>query len=556
MRHPTISSDYETIRLKWPSWLPKICPHCQSSIKYRYADNGKLVHTLTGVINQIITYYVCTNENCPYFHQPFCPFPRYDYGERSYGADVFREIAEELLLYRSSIESIYLKLTTRYTLKISKRTVSRICDDILNLKAYQIDQNTKSMLEENPCIVLGIDGQDPGKNGKSLWLFMDLLTNRVIFTCVVDSINHVILHGMIEQIKAEYDVEILGFVSDKQNLLVKCCAMFYEDIPHQFCQYHFRRNTWNHLEMLDSNIFLPLKKILSKLYIHTANATVTVHFEGLGNRSVREVFAPIDQDFQKMLKMRNKTFKQLRGLWLYQTVKKYIQGMQLQAKKMDPSLRITIIFKRTYEVISAKLEKLTPFYTELVTIYPFFGEITEILNQTELKGIEQQVLLDEVYKRVWSQAQHLGLEKDLENLRSFLPKKNTKACEVLGEWCRLWQSYRTGLFQYEKFPQQLRTNNPCEQGFGKQKQAIYRRSAKKEVGYMVETRGEAYLRITHCTTEELKNDICQEYSLALMQTLREKQQERIVSRTKLWRTASAAYLGYETLLKMSLMPIS
>lgn len=126
---------------------------------------------------------------------------------------------------------------------------------------------------------------------------------------------------------------------------------------------------------------------------------------------------------------------------------------------------------------------------------------------------------------------------------------------MLGEWCRLWVSYRTGLFQYEKFSQPFRTNNPCEQGFGKEKQAIYRRSAKKEVGYMIETRGEAFLRITHCTTEELRNDICHEYSLALIRTLREQQQEKIVSRTKLWRTASADYLGYEALLKMSLMPV-
>jgi hypothetical protein len=169
----------------------------------------------------------------------------------------------------------------------------------------------------------------------------------------------------------------------------------------------------------------------------------------------------------------------------YQTVKKYVQGMQQQAKKMDPSLRVTIIFKRTYEGIIAKLEKLTPYYTELVTIYPFFSEITELLNQTEVKGIEQQVLLDEVYKRVWSQAQHLGLEKDLVNLRSFLPKKTTKACEMLGEWCRLWQSYRTGLFQYEKFPQQLRTNNLCEQGFGKEKQAREASNLSKIYQYLV-----------------------------------------------------------------------
>ena len=91
--------EYETIRLRWPSWLPKKCPHCQSSVQYRYADNGKRVHTLTGIVNQITTYYVCTKDSCAYSRQPFCPELRLDYGERIYGSDVFREIVEDFFFF-------------------------------------------------------------------------------------------------------------------------------------------------------------------------------------------------------------------------------------------------------------------------------------------------------------------------------------------------------------------------------------------------------------------------------------------------------------------------
>jgi len=549
MQYPSKSSEYETHRLKWPDWLPRVCPQCQAKVKFKYADNGKKIHTLYGIVYQIVCFYSCTDEKCSLYQQPFNPNPRFDYSERYYGADVFREISEEFLLYKSSINSIYLKLKEKFNVSISERTVARICDDILNLKAYSIDQNTKAMLQGNSMVLLGLDGQDPGKNGKALWIFMDVLRNRVLYTWIVDSINYQRLHEVIEEITAEYGIKLMGFVSDKQNTIVKCCKTYYPDIPHQFCQYHFLRNTWNHLETLDSNLFLSLKKVLNSLYIHKANSTAKIHFEGIGKRSVREMFQPVEKDFQTMLKIRNKTFKQLRGFWLYVQLKEYTENMREQAKKMDNSLRIIKIFNRTWKAILEELDKYSSIFRQISVIQPLFVEVFHILNDSQAEWLEQQVMLDEIYDKIWKEAKTQGLRKNLSDLRSFLPRKSTKSFEVLGEWCRLWESYRPGLFQYRFFHEPIKTNNGCEQGFGKQKQAIYRRSAKKEVGYLVETRGEAYLRITHCTPEELREDIIQEYSKVLIQTLREKQQQKITERTKFWRTADFQYIGYQELLE-------
>jgi hypothetical protein len=545
MKYPTESEDYETHRLTWPTWLPHKCPFCNSAIQHLYADNGKKVHTLDGIIYQIINYYKCTNPQCISLQKPFNPHMRFDYGAREYGADVFRFIAEEFLLYDASISGIFKKLSKKYEVKISERTVARICDDILNLKAYQIDETTKTIIQKNSYILLAFDGQDPGKDGKALWLFMDALTGRVLHTVLLDCIDYTKLYGIIETILEKYNASLIGFVSDKQNTITKCCKTYYPEIPHQYCQYHFLSNTWNHLECLDSNIFLPIKKVLSKLYIHRASLTSKVYFEGRGEFTVREVFADMDRDFQVMIKARNKKFKYLRGLWLYGTLRNTCTDMKAYLERMDPTYRFTRIFSKTVTDIEKILKQTKIRYFEVQQLATTFEAIRVNLEDPTRVWIAQQVSLDDIYGELWVQAVSKGINDDFSKLRSFLPSKSRVFVEIMGEWCRLWESYRPGLFMYRYFLKPIRTNNGCESAFGQEKQKLIRRAAKMKVGHLIGTRGEAYLRITHCNNEELESDIVQEYSEAIIKELRNQQQNRISEITQYWHKKDKIYRGFE-----------
>ncbi|GAH88581.1 unnamed protein product, partial [marine sediment metagenome] len=62
---------------------------------------------------------------------------------------------------------------------------------------------------------------------------------------------------------------------------------------------------------------------MNGLYIHAANTNFKVYFENVGKVSVREAFENTDKELQMMLKVKNKTLKELRGTWLYETVEKY-----------------------------------------------------------------------------------------------------------------------------------------------------------------------------------------------------------------------------------------
>ena len=115
--------------------------------------------------------------------------------------------------------------------------------------------------------------------------------------------------------------------------------------------------------------------------------------------------------------------------------------------------------------------------------------------------------------------------------------------EILGEWYRLWKSYRNGLFEYYSFPELFKTNMVLEHSFSKEKQAIFNRVAKGNISHMVVTRGEDYLRIKHCTIEELEVDIVEQYSEEIMRQLRPKLRANIKEQTAKWRTKSRHYEG-------------
>jgi len=296
---------------------------------------------------------------------------------------------------------------------------------------------------------------------------------------------------------------------------------------------------------LDCNVYLPLRKTVNGLYIHAASKNTAVYFEGIGNLPVREVFKEVDADLQVMIKARNKTFKELRGVWLFEQLGAYVDKMDALARHMDPTFRFTIIFARTAAILRAKLEEVRDKYEEACLLFGLFGEIREELKDPGRSWLDQQDALDEIYRRIWTLARERGLDKERDEVRTFLPSKTKPLPDILGEWCRLWDSYKPGLFQYVHFSEPVRTNNDCENGFSTEKQRIYARAAKRQVGHLIETRGEAYLRLAFCEPEELEADLLEDYTDVLAWSLREEMQAKISARTEHWRVKDREYGGLE-----------
>lgn len=545
MKYRTYSMDYKTYRLRWPEGNPRRCPKCGADVTFAGCDAGKIVHTLEGPINQVRDLYACTNPACPLHHHWFNPHPRVEYGGRRFGADVFKLVAEEILTLRADAGQIFLRLKTKYGVRISQRTVERMCDDVLNLKAFQVDEVTRKMLLEDPRVVVVLDGEAADENtGRGLWLFLDAIRNRVLYTCVVESMDHERLHATLEAIRARLGVTFLGFVADKQSCITKCHDLYYPGIPLQWCQYHFLRNQWKHAEALDSNVFMPLQKAANNLYIHKVAPSATAEFEGKGTLSVREVFKSIDDDLRAMLRARNVAFKRFRGVTLYEQLSAYLGKIEKVLPRMDPAFRITRITQQTVDALRVALAEVKLRHEEACMLRDLFEVARKALEDPARNWEEQRADLDGHYMNVFQKAQELDLPQPLEELRTFQPGKKVDAASILGEWCRLWASYRPGLFQYVHFPAPVRTNGPCETSFSGQKQRIYKRAGKKLVGHVVVTRGEAYLRLSHCSEVELSEDILTGVTTTLLERLRDEQQARISSATSAWHKDSRLAAGY------------
>ncbi|TXT65277.1 MAG: hypothetical protein BAJALOKI1v1_450007 [Promethearchaeota archaeon] len=220
--------------------------------------------------------------------------------------------------------------------------------------------------------MLGLDGQNPGGDAPSIWCFMDLVSNRILATRKFDSLDHVKLRETIEDIEKLYGVKIIGWVSVKQNVIIKCHDEYYSDVSHQYCQFHFLRTMWRHLAALDSKVYLPLKKAINSLYIHTASANSKVNFENVGKASVREAFENTDKDLQTMLKVKNKTLKELRGTWLYETVEKYASDMDVTSITLDSTYRFTKIMRKTIESLQKPLQEVKHIYEDAKLLFERF----------------------------------------------------------------------------------------------------------------------------------------------------------------------------------------
>ena len=545
MKRETYSEDYKTVRISYPSEWNFACPSCGEKVKFKYPDDGKLVHTLKGPINQVINLYSCINLECEFNQIAFNPCPRFDYSQRTYGADVFRFIAEDFLIYELKPGQIFKRLTKKYQLKISKDTVRRICDDILKLKSLKIDEKTLEIIKKQGYILLGFDGQNPGGDAPSIWCFMDLISNRILATYKFDMLDYKILHQTIEEIQEFYGVKMIGWVSDKQTLITKCHDTFYPEIPHQYCQYHFLRNIWNHSEALDSNTYLSLKKVVNSLDIHIRSNSSLVFFEGLGKKSVREVFKGVDKDLQKMIKGRNKTFKNLRGIRLFEELTEYQHRMVDILADKDPALRFTIILTKTSLDLKSALDEVESYYKASQELNQYFQQIREAFGNENTSQKEKKNKIAKIYEDIFSKARKDNPKLNLADCRTFLPNKKKSKTDIMAEWCRLWESYLPGLFQYYNFPVEIKTNNSLEQGFSTQKQALFNRVAKANIIHMITTRGEDYLRIKHCEPEELESDIIKEYTDEVMKELRAQLRADIKERTATWRTKRNSYMGLE-----------
>ncbi|QEE14369.1 hypothetical protein DSAG12_04330 [Promethearchaeum syntrophicum] len=543
MKYHAQSGDYCTVYLKWPQNLPKECPVCQEKVIKKYADNGKIVHSLAGDINQITIYYHCINPNCKMHDIVFNPQSRFEFEGFYYGKDVVQKVAFYALKKHFKAAYILDVLQTEYKLKISESTIRRMINVVTVVKSEAIDQKTLEIIKKQKVILMGLDGEDPLVEGPGLWLFVDLISNRLLSTVYLESATADILHDEIEKIISLYSVKISGFISDKQNNITSCISKYYPKIPHQYCGYHFMNNIWNHLELLDGKLHKRLSQVIQNSYFLNTGPNSPIYIEEHGKIAPKTVFSPIIADLKKMKRFRNKKFEQLRGIKFFEHLDDYTAQMFEIMSQVPQNYRIHKIYRREGEKWTESLSSLYSLYSDCNELFEIFKEI---YSGYFAKNVSSSEIEDNMATLFVNLEQKL-LETDQNfvktNLRAYLPRSSSTYLEIMGEWLRLWESYRNGLFSYRKFEKPILTNNTLEQAFGRQKSHFYSRSAKKQVGRLILTEGDYHLRFVFCRDEELESDIWEEASNLNWRLLKSMHDGRKKVLSENWLKKTLKFLG-------------
>jgi len=279
-----------------------------------------------------------------------------------------------------------------------------------------------------------------------------------------------------------------------------------------------------------------------------------VNFENVGKVSVSQAFENTDADLQAMIKVKNKVFKKLRGAWLYETLSEYKNKLSLAKEPLDRSFRFTKILGRTIDVLDNALKGVEQNYEDACLLFNYFQQIRGVLGEEKTTQAEKTDELNLIYEEILVEARQRDPKIKLEECKAFLPSKKRSTPEIMGEWCRLWKSYFPGLFVYYQFPKPIRTNMELERMLSKEKQAIFNRVAKANVCRIVATRGEDYLRILHCSPEELRSNIIAEYSEELVRELRIQLASDIKKMTEITLTRSWEYEAFDIDIKKYYQP--
>ncbi len=528
----------ERVNTPYPEELYYRCPVCGELVQHCFPSSKHDYQDFVGMVREIRYQYRCMNPSCKMAGIYFNPAPANVLPFKQFSLDVWKWIAREAKIFKQKPSEIVYRAKVEHGISISEGTVRNIIDEVDVLISGKIDKKTKEVIKKQKLILLALDGQDPEKGGPSLWMFTDVVSNRVLAIDILDSASNDVLHGIVSNIEQEFGVPIVGFISDKQKSIVKMHDDFYPDIPHQYCQFHFMANLWGHLEARDDNVNKELGKVVNGLYISSIVKTKKVNIEGAGKVSVSEHFKSIASDLKKIISHRTKKFDKLRGIASYKNLLSYTQDIELECSREDPNRRDVKVLLHTASKLRDGLETVQQVNVENTILFKLFKSIRVILNQPGLSKEMRMRMADDCFDSLWNRASGKSGVSEPSQLRSFQPSFQSSKADVLLEWYRLYLSYRRGLFAYYDFPVPERTNVKMEASFSKEKQQLFSQCGKKNVGAQVRKRGEYILKQLHVQQGEIEsivNDIPGKLDPSSIRKGLQELEARIKKETESWR---------------------
>ena len=233
------------------------CPACGRKM-HVHCDRKRNIHTLKGPVRLIVKLLQCRNVGCD-TTKIFGPEEEAEYAMPRWGIgwDVFCWMGQRRFARHWSVCQIRHELADSYDIPLSDDAIEDHLASYQNMVAAR-RQDLREMAiayRGTSKVVLTIDGLQPEKGHETLYVVREATRNRVWFA-------EPLLSGATAEVRKLFvrasclartlRLDVVLWISDKQDAFLKCIAAEFSGVPHRYCENHFFRDLAKPVLDLDS----------------------------------------------------------------------------------------------------------------------------------------------------------------------------------------------------------------------------------------------------------------------------------------------------------------
>ena len=233
------------------------CPACGRKM-HVHCDRKRNIHTLKGPVRLIVKLLQCRNVGCD-TTKIFGPEEEAEYAMPRWGIgwDVFCWMGQRRFARHWSVCQIRHELADSYDIPLSDDAIEDHLASYQNMVAAR-RQDLREMAiayRGTSKVVLTIDGLQPEKGHETLYVVREATRNRVWFA-------EPLLSGATAEVRKLFvrasclartlRLDVVLWISDKQDAFLKCIAAAFSGVPHRYCENHFFRDLAKPVLDLDS----------------------------------------------------------------------------------------------------------------------------------------------------------------------------------------------------------------------------------------------------------------------------------------------------------------
>lgn len=443
----------------YPSPSLNKCIECQKPVIESYQTKPRFIRRFGGFQEIIEHIFTCQTESCSQVGIKLYP-ERQTPPKSSYHFEVIYEVGRLRKQCHYTFNEIIVHLQEQQVPIGENSSCAHHIFQYYEIYEHSWQDKDLSVECQGQDVVLAVDGVKPENGASTLYLVTNAKTKEVYASEWLLYSGTKEISQLLHQVK-QLDLNITGFISDKQRSLLLGVQSVFGEIAHQYCQYHWFQAAFQPLCDLDRALNKQLKK---------------------GVRQLRTLTRTM-KDFVKSGKLPPLNLQFLQELEPYITILLQaknkppfvLKGKQAWERLKSISIRIlTILETHHISVFDVSTRQINPEYKSLVMAVRIIINLLEktIFTAKEITTASKWLRMLEKYMNPhqmpleWQLApncEHLAetrILKFLAHLESSTSDFLRKLHLNLGNTFQKWNQGLLKCFQDSKLP---RTNNSLEQ---------------------------------------------------------------------------------------------